>query len=98
MDPTLIESARQGDQQAFEENGHGIFTRAFVRAVTGDADLEGRGFITGQELGNYVRARVQEESRNQQDPLFRYLRGEGEFIFGIPGSATAMPFTAYRKP
>jgi hypothetical protein len=86
-----VMTAGRADQQAFEEAGHGIFTRALVRAVQGEADLEGRGFVTGQELGAYVRRRVLEDSRQQQDPLFRYLRGDGEFIFGMPGASIAFP-------
>lgn len=76
-----IITAGREDQKALEKDGHGIFTRLFLRALKGNADLHGRGFITGFDLGNYLESRVYEESRRRQQPLFRYLRGEGEFIF-----------------
>ncbi len=80
-----IITAGRGDQKVYEENGQGGFTRELVSALRGDADLEGRGFVTGQELGIFLRDRVREASDDQQDPLFRYLSGDGEFILTHPG-------------
>jgi len=79
-----IITAGRSDQRVIEEGGQGVFTRVLVRGLRGDADLEGRGFITAADLGNYLKTRVYEESRGQQQPLFRYLKGEGEFIFVLP--------------
>lgn len=78
-----IITAGRADQRVLEDGGQGIFSRAFIRGIQGDADLHGRGFVTGCDLGNYLETRVYEESRSRQQPLFRYLSGDGEFIFVV---------------
>lgn len=85
-----IITAGRDDQKVFEDSGHGIFTRNFVRAIRGDADIRGRGFITGFDLGHYLESRVYEESRGLQQPLFRYLKGDGEFVFGTKTGVTRL--------
>lgn len=75
-----IITAGRADQKVIEEAGHGVFTRALVRGMRGDADLEGKGYVTGQGLGFYLTSRVVEESRNRQEPQFRYLTGDGDFL------------------
>ncbi len=49
-----IITAGSGDEKALEKGGHGVFTRTFLRAIKGDADLHGKGVITGFDLGNYL--------------------------------------------
>lgn len=86
-----IITAGRADQKVLEESGQGVFTKAFVRGIKGEADTIGRGFVTGFDLGHYLETRVYEESRWQQQPLFRYLRGDGEFVFlpSVPSETSA---------
>lgn len=77
-----IITAGRGDQRVIEEAGQGIFTRVLLRGLQGDADLAGRGFLTGSDLGHYLECRVYEQSRGQQRPLFRYLSGDGDVVIG----------------
>ena len=77
-------TAGRADEKVIEESGQGVFTRVLLRGLRGEADLAGRGFITGFDLGHYLESRVHEESNWRQQPLFRYLRGDGEFIVLCP--------------
>lgn len=97
-----IITAGRGDQKVIEKAGHGVFSSVFIRGILGDADIKGRGFVTGFDLGNYVESRVYEESGWRQQPLFRYLNGDGEFVF-LPGTTTgvgpaAEPEAPVRRP
>ena len=72
-------------EQVVEKEGHGLFTRFFLRAIEGEADINNDGVVTGTELGAYLRPQVSIASNNAQTPLFGRLEGEGEFLFFIPG-------------
>lgn len=74
-------TAGTSGQQAAEEDGHGIFTRAFLKGLAGDADPKGRG-LTALKLGVYIKEQLDETS---QSPQVAKLDGEGEFLF-IPPS------------
>ncbi len=84
-----IITAGRADERVIEDAGHGVFTRALVRALRGDADLAGRGFVTGFDLGHYLQTRVYEESGYRQQPQFRYLRGDGEFLVLCPPAGSS---------
>ncbi len=75
-----IITAGRTDQPVIEEDGQGVFTNVLLRGLRGDADINGKGFVTGFDLGHFVESRVHEESRRRQQPMFRYLHGDGEFI------------------
>lgn len=66
-----------------EKEGHGLFTRFFLRAIEGEADINNDGVVTGTELGAYLRPQVSIASNNAQTPLFGRLEGEGEFLFFV---------------
>lgn len=86
-----IITAGRADEKVIERSGQGVFTRVLLRGLQGDADVHGRGFITGLDLGHYLESRVCEESGQRQHPLFRYLSGEGEFVFVLPRATKATP-------
>ncbi|MFW5981415.1 MAG: InlB B-repeat-containing protein, partial [bacterium] len=92
-----IITAGRKDQKSIEKDGHGVFTRMFLRALRGDADLHGRGLITGSDLGNYLKHRVYEESRRRQQPLFRYLEGDGEFLVIPEDKESSSRITTFDK-
>jgi len=53
-----IITAGRADQKVIEESGQGVFTRMLLRGLRGGADLAGRGFVTGFDLGHYLETRV----------------------------------------
>ncbi len=61
-----------------------IFTPCFLRALRGDADLSRDGYITGSELGMYLRDKVLYYSKSQT-PQYGKIRDpdldEGDFVF-----------------
>ena len=84
-----IITAGEADQQAVEDSGQGLFTRLFIQALRGDADILGRGYVTGTDLGQYLTLRVHEASQGHQTPIFRYLEGNGDFVFTPPNVVTS---------
>ena len=65
------------------EWGHSAFTMNLIRALdNGKADLNDDGYITGDELGLFLKEKVSIDSENQQTPQSRRLTShEGEFVF-----------------
>jgi hypothetical protein len=53
----------------------GLFAELIAAGLTGAADLNLDGWISGTELGMYLRLRVTEESRGRQTPRFGNLIG-----------------------
>jgi uncharacterized caspase-like protein len=69
-------------EKVVEAGGHGLFTKSFLRGLSGAADLNHDGYITASELSQYVTPDVLGESRNAQNPVFGRLgNGQGEFVF-----------------
>ncbi len=69
------------DEQVIEEGGRGLFSRVFEQALRGEADLMGRGYVTGADLGAFIPETVYSRSRQRQMPLSRYFEGTGEILF-----------------
>jgi tetratricopeptide (TPR) repeat protein len=76
----IITAGGKGEQ-AQEKQGHGLFTRYFLRGLDGEADINHDGVVTGTELGAYLRPSVSNASSQAQTPLYGRLEGEGEFLF-----------------
>lgn len=71
------------NEQVIEDKGHGIFTKNLLLALKGAADFDKDGYITGSELGTYLRPIVTKESGNKQTPNYGRFEGEGEYIFKV---------------
>lgn len=71
------------DELAREKEGHGLFTAYFLKAIDGEADLDRDRYVTGTELGAFLRPAVSIASGHSQTPLYGRLEGEGEFIFTV---------------
>jgi len=73
------------DEKVFEKSewGHSAYTKNLLSALEdGLADSNGDGYITADELGDYLAEKVSIDSENQQTPQSRRLTShEGEFIF-----------------
>ena len=65
-----------------EEHGHGAFTYFLERGLRGEADLDGDGVVTAEELWTYLEGRVTKAARKagvDQSPLMI-----GQFSHGLP--------------
>jgi len=78
----IITAGGKGEQ-AQEKEGHGLFTRYFLQALGGEADINKDNVVTGTELGAYLRPTVSNASQQAQTPLFGRLEGEGEVLFFV---------------
>lgn len=83
----VLVAARTGEPLA-EQEGHGIFVDALLKGLMGEADRDKNGWLMGSELAEYVRRRVQEESKGGQSPQFVQLAGDGDTIL-IEGKKAA---------
>lgn len=65
-------TASRDRERSFESKdwggGHGIFTYYVVKGLEGEADEQGDGIVTADELSNYVRRNVREATMGQQNP------------------------------
>src|SRR5262245_22318737 len=94
--PPQIESKTAGPVRQFITSGtagqeapdDSIFRRYFVRAFDERlGDLNGDGYITGEELGIYLSGRVAGDSRDTQTPRYGKIRDAklniGDFVFAL---------------
>jgi hypothetical protein len=68
----LIVSALD-DQLALDggpRDGHSLFTGCLIEALTNDFRREGRGYVTGSELGLHLQRQVREYPNSRQMPAF----------------------------
>ncbi len=65
-----------------------IFRRQFVAALEGEGDINGDGYVTGSELGEFLYDTVVNFSRGTQHPQYGKIRhpglDEGDFVFRLP--------------
>ena len=63
-------SAAAGDQTSkpLEEAKHGMFSYFLMKGMEGDADINADNKITAQELHNYVKENVTQQSSGSQTP------------------------------
>jgi formylglycine-generating enzyme required for sulfatase activity len=84
-------TAGKKDQPVIEDLGHGVFTRKLLDGLTGHADTNGDGLITGSELGAWMHPRVAQASDYKQDMQFGNLDGEGQVVFVLPQAGGQKP-------
>jgi cytochrome c-type biogenesis protein CcmH/NrfG len=73
LDTSLFSlTASRDREQSFESEdfggGHGVFTYYVVKGFRGEADENGDGIVTADELQEYVRRNVREASGGRQNP------------------------------
>jgi hypothetical protein len=78
----MIMAGRDGEE-ALVENGEGIFTSFWIRALLGEADGNHDGYATGSEIGDYVALRVGLASGNRQSPQSGRIEGAGQPLFPV---------------
>ena len=83
----IVITASNANEVALEsdELGHGIFTHFLLEALRGNADRDGNGFVTVDEVYQYLYDEVARESDNRQHPV-KMSQGkvEGDIILGKP--------------
>lgn len=64
-----------------------VFREQFVEGLEGAADLDGDGYITGSELGMFLKAKVSNYTKGAQTPQWGTLRNskldKGDFVFQL---------------
>lgn len=77
-------TAGTGNQTVPDES---IFRKVFIRGLEGEADTSGDGFITGSELGSYLRDKVTNYSERKQTPQYDKINDvdldRGDFVFPL---------------
>ena len=62
-----------------------VFRRQFVAALGGEGDINGDGYVTGAELGQFLETTVTNYTRRSQTPKYGKLRDplldKGDFVF-----------------
>lgn len=78
-----IMTAGSEGEQAIEVGGQGVFTTYLLRALSGEADLDGDGAVTASEMGTWVKPQVSNASQARQNPQFGTIDGAGDAVFVI---------------
>jgi len=65
-----------------------LFRREFITALTGAADFNRDGYLTGSELGSYLEDKVTQYSHGTQTPQYGKIvdrsLDKGDFVFALP--------------
>ncbi len=81
-------TAGSADEEVPDES---IFCRQFVKALSGEGDVNEDGYVTGSELGEFLQERVINYSRETQHPQYGKIRDpnldKGDFVFQLPQAA-----------
>jgi caspase domain-containing protein len=92
-------TAGSADQQVPDRSD---FRRSFVEALSGDADMDKDGYVTGTELGYWLEQQVTNYSRGAQTPQYGKIRDaaldKGDFVFVVGKAATANVPPAAKPP
>ncbi|MBU0673301.1 MAG: PEGA domain-containing protein [Proteobacteria bacterium] len=67
-----------------------VFRHQFIEALEGEGDVNGDGYVTGTELGEFLQNKVVNYSRGAQHPQYGKIRNpnldKGDFVFVAGGS------------
>jgi formylglycine-generating enzyme required for sulfatase activity/uncharacterized caspase-like protein len=65
-----------------------IFQASLLNALDGDADITKDGYVTGEELGSYLKGKVMEYSKGTQTPQYGKIKDpnldQGDVVFVLP--------------
>ena len=72
-----------------------VFQTSLLNALLGDADQTGDGYVTGEELGWYLKGKVMEYSRGAQTPQYGKINDpnldQGDMVFVVASSGPISP-------
>jgi len=70
-----------------EVSDDSVFRKMFVSALNGEGDLNQDGFLTGTELGEFLKNKVIDYTRGSQHPQYGTIRepnlDKGDFVFSV---------------
>lgn len=89
-------TASRDREQSFESEiwggGHGVFTYYLIKGIEGEADENGDGIVTADELGEYVRVNVRRDTQARQNPTAERGSYDPNMILAYnPARAPAAP-------
>lgn len=92
-------TASRDREQSFESEiwggGHGAFTYYVMKGIEGEADENGDGVVTADELGEYVRINVRRDTKTRQNPTAERGSYDPNMILAYnPSRAPAAPAQA----
>jgi uncharacterized caspase-like protein/tetratricopeptide (TPR) repeat protein len=92
-------TASRDREQSFESEiwggGHGVFTYFVIQGIQGEADTDGDGVVTADELAEYVRTNVRRETSDRQTPTSDRGSFDPRMVLGYnPSHAVAAPTAA----
>jgi TolA-binding protein len=98
--PTIISKATEPIRQFITAGSsqetvpaQSLFVSYFIKGLSGDADFNRDGFVTGTELGEYIRYNVESQSDGRYTPRHAAISdprmNRGDFIFAVPGLEVA---------
>lgn len=92
-------TAGGADEEVPDES---IFCQQFTTGLKGDADMNGDGYISGSELGEYLQTTVVNYSYDAQHPQYGKIRNpnldKGDFIFVVEKGETNTEVAVNSKP
>ena len=92
----FIASGSAGEQVSDES----VFRKMFVAALNGEGDLNQDGFLTGAELGEFLKNKVIDYTKGSQHPQYGTIRDpnldKGDFVFFLNSDRT--PFYSDNVP
>ncbi len=100
IDPSMFSLTASRDRESSFESerwggGHGAFTYFVIKGIQGEADADGDGVVTADELGEYVRVNVRRETKQSQNPTFERGSFDPKMVIAYnPTRATAAPTAA----
>ena len=100
LDQSLFSlTASRDREQSFESDvwggGHGVFTYYVMKAMEGEADDNGDGVVTADELAEYVRVNVRSATGAKQNPTAERGSFDPQMILAYnPGRISAAPTQA----
>lgn len=91
-------TASRDREQSFESpdwgGGHGIFTYYVVHGLAGEADTNGDGIVTADELAEYVLSNVRSATGGRQNPTSERGRFDSNMLLAYDPARVKVPPTA----
>lgn len=69
------------EELAQESKGHGLFTRVFLEILDGKSGDKKEEYLVASDVGPAISKQVTRQTKGEQNPLYGWLAGEGDFIF-----------------